>query len=474
MFKPIAIKELCLCFGDKICFEDFSARIHEGSRVAIIGRNGSGKSTLLKILAGKYEPTSGYVDYDTNTIFGYVPQVIEKFDSFSGGERLNKSLTQALSYNPDVLLLDEPTNHLDRRNRQSLMRMLKAYRGVLIIVSHDTELLRNRIDTLWHIYNEKIIVTSSSYDDYIRERSAKRSATEQKVSRLKCDQKDMHKKIMQEQQRSSKKREQGEKKLENKRWMKSAADLKAMGAEKSQGAKLKLIDSKKGECADQLKGLRLPDIIIPRFSLPARDIGKSALLSISEGIVGYEESEPILKDISLNLSSKGRIAIAGDNGSGKSTLIKAILEDPHVLKKGTWHMPNGKNIGYLDQHYSTLFPDDSVLEAIEKLVPSWSHAEIRRHLNDFLFRKNEEVTVQVKQLSGGEKSRLSLAQIAAKTPKLLILDEITNNLDIETCDHVVQVLTEYPGAMIVISHDEDFLKKIGIEQIYNIRDGFIR
>lgn len=107
-------------------------------------------------------------------------------------------------------------------------------------------------------------------------------------------------------------------------------------------------------------------------------------------------------------------------------------------------------------------------ETIADLVHNWSHAEIRRHLNDFLFRKNDEVNALVSTLSGGEKARLSLAQVAAKTPKLLILDEITNNLDFETKEHVVQVLKSYPGAMIVISHDDGFLKEIEIDNIFRI------
>jgi ATPase subunit of ABC transporter with duplicated ATPase domains len=104
-------------------------------------------------------------------------------------------------------------------------------------------------------------------------------------------------------------------------------------------------------------------------------------------------------------------------------------------------------------------------------VPNWSHAEVRRHLNNFLFRSNEEVSSAVGTLSGGEKARLSLAQISAKTPKLLILDEITNNLDLETRDHIIQVLSVYPGAMIIISHDDNFFMKIGVDNYYQINNG---
>ncbi|MCH9753530.1 MAG: ATP-binding cassette domain-containing protein [Alphaproteobacteria bacterium] len=102
------------------------------------------------------------------------------------------------------------------------------------------------------------------------------------------------------------------------------------------------------------------------------------------------------------------------------------------------------------------------------MLPSWSSEEIRKHLNDFLFRKNEEVDAKIKMLSGGEKSRLCLAHISAKTPRLLILDEVTNNLDIETKEHVIQVLKHYPGAMIVISHDKDFLERVGIESRFSL------
>ena len=192
------------------------------------------------------------------------------------------------------------------------------------------------------------------------------------------------------------------------------------------------------------------------------------VIQISGASVGYFEGQLSLSGISLSLQSGERMAITGDNGSGKSTLIKAILDDESIYKTGDWHAIKREDIGYLDQHYSTLHPDKTVLETIADLVPHLPHTEIRRHLNDFLFRKNEEVNTLVSTLSGGEKARLSLAQIAAKTPKLLILDEITNNLDLETKEHVAQVLKAYPGAIIVISHEADFLEEIGINEVIDV------
>ena len=168
-----------------------------------------------------------------------------------------------------------------------------------------------------------------------------------------------------------------------------------------------------------------------------------------------------------------KIVIKGENASGKSTLIKAILQDPNVRISGTWHIPKIQDIGYLDQHYKTLIHDKTVLESIEEVVSGWSEQDICRHLNDFLFRHKTEVNALVSSLSGGEKARLSLAKIAACTPKLLILDEITNNIDLETKEHIIQVLNEYSGAMIVISHDEGFLKKINLTTVYEIKNKVI-
>jgi ATPase subunit of ABC transporter with duplicated ATPase domains len=187
--------------------------------------------------------------------------------------------------------------------------------------------------------------------------------------------------------------------------------------------------------------------------------------------VGFEPGRPLLSDIHLTIMGQDRLAIGGNNGSGKSTLFKAILGDEALHKTGDWFVLKREDISYLDQHYQNLDPHKTVLESLSDLVPDWPHAQLRRHLNDFLFRKNEEVNARVATLSGGEKVRASLAQIAASTPKLLILDEITNNLDVETKAHVVQVLKAYPGAILVISHDEDFLDEIGVDRCYRIEEG---
>jgi ATPase subunit of ABC transporter with duplicated ATPase domains len=470
MSKPIQIKNLSLSFFHKTCFEDFTTQIMPGSRIAIIGRNGSGKTTLLKILLGEEEPTSGKVIKEHDLVIGFVPQIVESFDALSGGQRLNAALTKALSLDPAVLLLDEPTNHLDRANRKSLMRMLQSYNGTLIIVSHDTELLRACVDTLWHIEDGQIRVFTGNYDDYMHEMQSHRLSLESEIQRLDRQKKEMHHSLMQEQKRAAKSSAQGKKNKESKKWPTLVATAKALSAESTGGRKKAAIDHKKQALTEKLSSLRLPEELTPRFSLTSAEIGDRTIISVSEGSVGYVDSKPILGRINLSIGSKDRICIAGDNASGKSTLIKAFLQDTSVIRAGDWYLCKVNEIGYLDQHYKTLSAEKSVYQTIADLVPTWPMIEVRRHLNDFLFRKNEEVDTLVAQLSGGEKARLSLAQIAARTPKVLILDEITNNLDLETKAYVAQVLKAYPGALIVISHDADFLDEIGIDQTLQIID----
>lgn len=463
--KIIQINDLDLCFSHKVCFENFNCQIHNGSRIAIIGRNGSGKSTLLKMIASLC---------DEAATVGYVPQVIMDHTDLSGGQRLNKAITNALSHDPDILLLDEPTNHLDSKNRKSLIHMLQKYSGTLIMVSHDQEVLRHCTNILWHIDNGKIHIFSGNYDDYMREIKLKRASIAGELEILNRQKKDMHYKLMQEQGRAAKSKANGEKNKHQKKWPKVISNAKVGGAEETYGRKKSAIDKYKSDLSEKLQKLRPPEIIIPKFTFDNADAGRGMVVQISAGSIGYLKEQPILSEISLSLMSGERIAIIGDNGSGKSTLMSGILNkagfsNEALMQSGNWSVIKGKDIGYLDQHYSHLNPDKTPLESIAEFMPFSSYVEIRRHLNDFLFRKNEEVTALVKTLSGGEKARLSLAQIAAKTPKFLMLDEITNNLDLETKVHVAGVLRAYPGAMIVISHDADFINEIGISEVIDVQ-----
>jgi ATPase subunit of ABC transporter with duplicated ATPase domains len=468
MHKPIQLNTIELSFPHKLCLKDFTTQINYGSKIAIVGRNGCGKSSLLRLLFGQFPPTDGVIKIPADVVFGYVPQVIDAFDTLSGGQRFNASLTYALSQNPNVLLLDEPTNHLDLQNRKSLMRLIRNYTGTVIVVSHDTELLRDCVDTLWHVDKAKVHIFSGNYDDYMEEISRQKASVQKEISTLNQQQTRMHEKLMHEQTRAAKSNVRGEKNAQKRKWSAIISGAKSRQAQETTGRKKVAIDEKKQLLSDQLSSLHTPEVIMPKFSISLADISDQVLVQVSDGSVGYAGHKPILENIHFSISGQQRIAITGPNGCGKSTFVKAILGHENIVTKGCWYVPKRQDVGYLDQHYTTLWPTHTVLETIGYLVPYWSHADVRRHLNDFLFRKNEEVNSSVASLSGGEKARLSLAQIAALTPKLLILDEITNNLDLETKGHVVNVLKAYPGAIIFISHDEDFLNEITLTGRYSL------
>ncbi len=470
--KPIQFKNVCFSLPHKTCFDDFSATVHYGSRIGIIGRNGSGKTTLLNMIQGKIHPTDGEIKLPIDAQIGAVGQIIDEYHDLSGGMRLNKALTQALAIDPNVLLLDEPSNHFDKCNRAALIRLLRSFEGTLIIVTHDVTLLEACIDTLWHIDNGQIHIFKGAYKDYMNELNIKRISIERELSQINIQRIESHTALMKEQERAKTSRLAGKKHIAQRKWPTIVSDAKARRSEKTSGQKSKSITQKKQELIDKLSELHLPKIINVQFSLTSADlrVGKN-ILSVIDGGIGYETI--LLQKINFQIAAGERIAILGNNGTGKTSLIKAILNDKSLTKTGIWHSPLSYDIGYLDQHYKTLSPNETVLENIENVVPNWSQLQIRKHLGDFLFYKNEEVNALVSTLSGGEKARLSLALIAAKTPKLLILDEITNNLDREAKEHVIQVLLEYPGTMIVISHDEDFLKDIGITRFYEIKDELI-
>jgi ATPase subunit of ABC transporter with duplicated ATPase domains len=473
MTKPIQFESLGLSFPHKTCFSDVSGQIFAGSRVAIIGRNGSGKTSLLKILAGVVEPSEGVVNIPKQLVIGYVPQVIEAFDDYSGGQRFNQSLTKALAQDPDVLMLDEPTNHLDSKNRRALIHLLQHFTGSVVMVTHDVEALRSLQPIIWHMNDTSMHIFSGQYDDYLREMQVRRSNIEAELAGLSRQKKDAHRSLMKEQQRAKQSRKQGEKNIKQRKWPTVVSESKARNAQETSGRKQKAIHQHKQRMIEQLAEHRLPEVIMPTFNIEGVP-SNQVVLRIKDGQANYSNDGFKIEGIDFYMSGLDKVAIVGNNGSGKSTLIKATLQDKALERQGEWVVPNLDAIGYLDQHYQNLKQDLTVLDIVSQAAPSMPHQDVRNHLNDFLFRKNEEVHARVSTLSGGEKARLSLAQIAVNPPKLLILDEMTNNLDLETRAHVIQVLSRFPGAVLVISHDVDFLQAIGVTESIELVEGVMQ
>lgn len=462
-----SIYQLSLIYPEKICFESFDARIYSHQRIAVIGDNGCGKTSLLRMIAGLSPILDGDIYFNQDIRIGYVEQIPEKFDCLSGSERFQKALSEALSCHPELLILDEPTNHLDTDNRKKLLQFLQYYPGTLLVSSHDTQLLSIVPDCLWSIRSGEIEQFDGQYADFLREKEIQYDQLSQQLACLEKDKRTVHNQLMKEQKRARNSKETGKTSIKNRKWPTIVSHAKMHRASKTSGRKGKQIRDKRDDVILQMSALDRPESIEPKFYLPPGFVSHKSLVVIKNGTIGYS-AKMLTHQIDFQLFGQGRLAITGKNGSGKSTLIKAIMNHKEVIRKGDWFVPAAEDIGYLDQHYSQLVDHETLLSSLEKIRPEWTHQQIRAHLNDFLFKSNCVVNQSINSLSGGEKARLSLARIAACPPKLLILDEMTNNLDATTKNHVIQCLQQYPGPMIIISHDEDFLEKLNIKEFYHL------
>lgn len=451
-FLVLILKNLSLCLTNKICFENFNATIYENDRIAIIGRNGSGKSTLLNMIAEQIHPDELFL----------IPQTIKDFEDLSGGERFIKKFHEAINNSPQFLLLDEPTNHLDSKNKSWLIKMINNYPGTVIFVSHDINLLNNCANTLWHIHDGNISVFQGLYEDYVNENKLQKEKLLRQFENIKRQQKEVVLKIQKEQENAARKKSQGEKKLRDKKWLKVVADQNKSNSENSQGKISKDLNLQQSDLDSQMKDLFLPEEII--FNFDFTGIKKNSTFSVINGSVGYEKDKPILQN--LNITIDDNLAICGKNGSGKTTLLRALCDDKKIYRTGEWNLP--KKIQYIDQHYDILDDEKNAIEIISETNKNLNTNEVRRFLSGFLFRYNEECNLKSKYLSGGERVRLALAKICCCPSELLILDEITNNIDLETKEHVIKILKNYKNKFIVVSHDEDFLKRIDIKNFFDL------
>jgi ATPase subunit of ABC transporter with duplicated ATPase domains len=469
MHKPITIQNLSIQFKQKLCFDDFSQHVHFGDRIAIIGANGSGKSSLLKAIQGSFSDYEGVIILPNDTELSYVPQLLHSDKALSGGELFNKTFFDALATVPNCLLVDEPTNHLDQTNRIQLMDQIRYFYGTVIAVTHDVDFMNQCFDKVWHINNGIIKVFSGKYDDYHQQRIQEKNRLDKQLKTLSKDKKSMHTKLMQEQQRAAKSSAKGAKSINNKKWATVVGHAKARRAQETTGKKKAALSEQRQDVFDQLESMNIPQVIKPSVHMPSQQ-GYGVLVQVNDGAIAYGE-KTIISNIFLTINNQDKVVIKGDNGSGKTSLIKAFMGESSVNCLGQWMCLDKHDIGYLDQHYHVLPQELSVLSALQQVVPHWEQTQYYRHLADFLFKGDDAVHLDIEKLSGGERARLALALIAAKPPKLLILDEITNNVDLETIDHLVEILSEYPGAVLIISHNQNFLDQLPMNKVIVLKGG---
>ncbi|HTN21327.1 MAG TPA: ABC-F family ATP-binding cassette domain-containing protein [Pelobium sp.] len=507
-----------------LLFSNINLAINSKEKIALIGNNGSGKSTLLKLINGDLKPISGQIKAEVKPC--YIPQIFGQFDDFTIAEALkvnvklkalqailegntneenfndladdwtieerckealsqwqlaDLTLSQKLStlsggqktkvflagievHKPRFILMDEPSNHLDVASRKLLYEFVQSDTATLLLVSHDKKLL-NLLDKVCELNSAGITVYGGNYDFYEEQKEIELNALNHDLKSRERALKNAKEKEREATERQQKLDAKGKKKQEKAGVSRIMMNTLRNKAENST-AKLKGVHTDKiNGIAQELQQLRsnIPDIDKMKFGFEDTDlhIGKTLFEAVNINFA-YSNQHLWKNDLDFLIKSGERILLKGSNGSGKTTLIRIILGKLQV-SKGTLKRQDLKSV-YIDQDYSLINNDLNVYDQAQQFNDgALQEHEIKIRLNRFLFTK-ETWDKPCRNLSGGEKMRLSLCclTISQKSPDLIVLDEPTNNLDIQNIDIMVTAINNYHGTLIVVSHDEHFLSEINI------------
>ena len=360
-------------------------------------------------------------------------------ESFSGGWRMRVALASLLFTNPDILLLDEPSNHLDLEAVMWLEGFLRAYRGTILLISHERDLLNNVADHILHLDRGQTLLYVGGYDAFERQK-AERAA----------------------QQMAAREKQQAEReKLQAfvDRW-------------KAKASKAKQAQSRVKALARMQPIAAVADDPSLTFSFPNPDGLRPPLLTLDNASVGYEEGKPILTRLGIRIDPDDRVALLGRNGNGKTTLAKLLAGELPPMAGAMTTAPK-LNVGYFTQYQvEELDPTDTPFDHMSRLMKGATPVAVRSQLGRFGFSGDKALT-HVGKLSGGERARLALALVTHSAPNLLILDEPTNHLDVDTREALVQALAEFRGAVVVVSHDRHMLELVA-DRLLLVDGGAVR
>ncbi len=501
----LKIADITYAVEGRPLFERASATIPDGHKVGLVGRNGAGKTTLFRLIRGELALEGGEISLPAHARIGGVAQEVPSsaeslidtvlaadgeraallaeaehsadphriaeiqhrlsdidawsaearasailrglsFDAgaqkrpcsdFSGGWRMRVALAGVLFARPDLLLLDEPTNYLDLEGSLWLESYLAKYPHTVIIISHDRGLLNRAVGSILHLADRKLALWAGGYDQFARQMAERRAV--------------------------------------------QAAEAKKVEARRAhlQGFvdRFRYKASKAVQAQSRIKMLeKLTPIAAPEdaarvvFTFPEPEELSPPIVTMEGAAVGYG-GPPVLKRLSLRIDQDDRIALLGRNGEGKSTLSK-LLAGKLQAEAGTVTRASRLRIGYFAQHQvDELHLDETPLQHVQRLRPAEGQAKLRARLAGFGLMADQAETA-VAKLSGGQKARLSLMLATIDAPHLLILDEPTNHLDIESREALVEALTEYPGAVILVSHDMHLLGLVA-DRLWLVKGGAV-
>jgi len=477
MAPLLFLKDIHIRFGNTLLLDGADLSVGEGERLCLVGRNGSGKSTLLKIAAGMIEADQGerfaqpgatirYLPQEPNlsgyaTTHDYVEAGLQPGDDpnrvfyllghlgltgqetpavLSGGEARRAALARALAPRPDILLLDEPTNHLDLPAIEWLESELKSMRAALVLISHDRRFLENLSRAVVWLdrgqtkrLDQGFAAFENWRDAVLEQEEAERHKRDRKIA-MELD------------------------------WL---AHGRSARRKRNQGRLTRLNSLRKGR-REELKSLGS----VKMEALEGGSVGTKVI--DAKGVAKSFGDKQVIRDFTLRIHRGDRVGIVGPNGAGKTTLLKlltgVLAPDAGNVKLGT-----GLEMAKLEQNRAELHPEDNLANALtgggsDTVFVGGKPRHVVSYMQDFLFTPAQART-PVKVLSGGERARLLLAKLFALPSNLLVLDEPTNDLDLETLDLLEEVVGDYPGTALVVSHDRDFLDRVATMVVIAEGDG---
>ncbi|MCX8160392.1 MAG: ATP-binding cassette domain-containing protein, partial [Candidatus Saccharicenans sp.] len=463
----IAVEDLSKSFASQVLFEKISFKINQGERVGLVGKNGHGKSTLFRIIAGLEEPDEGRVIVPKNYRIGYLeqepdfrrPTVLEEAGSglpacdsdqlwrvekvlaglgfsaedfqksprqLSGGFQVRLNLARLLLSDYDLLLLDEPNNYLDITSIRWLEKFLLSWRGELMFITHDRSFMDRVATHILGLHRRKIRKIEGDTEKYYNQ-----LALEEEVY---------------EKTRINDERKRKELEVFINRFR---AKARLAGLVQS---RLKYIEKmEKREKLEKIKNME--------FSFLEKKFYHKYALSLDNVSFAYTPDRPLIKNFSLHIGARDRVLVVGPNGRGKTTLLK-LMAGRLKPQTGEISFPKSVSVGYYEQSFAEeMNSANTVLEEIGSTNPQLEPARVRQIAGTLLF-EGDEALKPIRVLSGGEKSRVLLGKLLATPVNLLLLDEPTNHLDLESCDALLAALDNFDGAVVMVTHNELFLKAL--------------
>ena len=456
----ISLSNVFFGYGDNNLLDGVSIAFNDSEHIAIIGDNGCGKTTLLRLLAGDILPNAGTINKNAEV---FMLNQINASDSKSGGEQQMFALMRAFDSGADILLLDEPTNNLDTDAKQTFFNRLKSFPFGAVIVSHDRELLQH-VDKIIELSNGQIRVYGGNYDFYQQQKQIEFEAIQSKYTNTQKSIARLNDTINIAQNTRQHHESKQKKDTNNSRRSRMAANALKGKSQETEAKKRNIIQKKLDEQMSAQKSLaeqlRNDTIKIP---VPTKPFYNRELVNISGLSFAYGD-KIIFNNFDFTMSGKSRIRIVGKNGSGKSTLLKIICGE---LKPQSGTVKKSGKIAYINQNLSLLDKTKTIIENIMEISGCLKH-DAHAIAANFGFR-GDASQQRVGTLSGGELLKATLAAILGgdTQPELLILDEPTNNLEIKSISILESALNQYTGAILLVSHDEMFVRNIRIDtEIY--------